>query len=253
MVLIVVILFIGFFGVGKIIFLCYIFNEQYGFKIVVIENEFGEVFVDDQFIGDCVMQIKILINGCICCICFNELEDVLFDFFDSCDCGEIEFDWLVIECIGMVDLGLIIQIFFFYQVFCECYLLDGVIVLVDVVYVDQQMDQFIIVQLQVGYVDWILLIKIDVVGDIEKLCEWLVCINVWVLIYIVIYGDIDLSQLFNISGFMLEEKVVSVILCFYFVVEKQNDVLLIVVEFDYLVDISEVLWVMENLLFFFVE
>lgn len=45
--LIVVILFIGFLGVGKIILLRYIFNEQYGYKIVVIENEFGEVFVDD--------------------------------------------------------------------------------------------------------------------------------------------------------------------------------------------------------------
>lgn len=166
------------------------------------------------------MQIKMLINGCICCLCFNELEDVLFDLLDNFDKGNIQFDCLVIECIGMVDFGLIIQIFFFYEILCQCYLLDGVIVLVDVVYVDEQMNQFIIVQFQVGYVDCILLIKIDVVGEVEKLCECLVCINVCVLVYIVIYGDIDLGLLFNINGFMLEENVVSIKLCFYFIVDK---------------------------------
>ncbi|HBY9803759.1 TPA: GTP-binding protein, partial [Klebsiella pneumoniae] len=72
-------------------------------------------------------------------------------------------------------------------------------------------------------------------------------------IYTVIHGDIDLSQLFNTSGFMLEEKVVSATPRFHFVAEKQNDVSSIVVELDYPVDISEVSRVMENLLLSFAE
>nr|VXZ89058.1 Uncharacterized GTP-binding protein YjiA [Klebsiella pneumoniae] len=77
----------------------------------MIENEFGEVSVDDQLIGDRATQIKTLTNGCICCTRSNELEDALLDLLDSRDRGEIEFDRLVIECTGMADPGPIIQTF----------------------------------------------------------------------------------------------------------------------------------------------
>ncbi len=159
----------------------------------------------------------------------------------------------MIECTGMADPGPIIQTFFSHQVLCERYLLDGVIALVDAVHADQQMDQFTIAQSQVGYADRILLTKTDVAGDTEKLRERLARINARAPIYTVIHGDIDLSQLFNTSGFMLEEKVVSATPRFHFVAEKQNDVSSIVVELDYPVDISEVSRVMENLLLSFAE
>ena len=159
----------------------------------------------------------------------------------------------MIECTGMADPGPIIQTFFSHQVLCERYLLDGVIALVDAVHADQQMDQFTIAQSQVGYANRILLTKTDVAGDTEKLRERLARINARAPIYTVIHGDIDLSQLFNTSGFMLEEKVVSATPRFHFVAEKQNDVSSIVVELDYPVDISEVSRVMENLLLSFAE
>ncbi|MCE0547807.1 GTP-binding protein, partial [Klebsiella pneumoniae] len=153
---IAVTLLTGFLGAGKTTLLRHILNEQHGFKIAVIENEFGEVSVDDQLIGDRATQIKTLTNGCICCTRSNELEDALLDLLDSRDRGEIEFDRLVIECTGMADPGPIIQTFFSHQVLCERYLLDGVIALVDAVHADQQMDQFTIAQSQVGYADRIL-------------------------------------------------------------------------------------------------
>ena len=128
---IAVTLLTGFLGAGKTTLLRHILNEQHGFKIAVIENEFGEVSVDDQLIGDRATQIKTLTNGCICCTRSNELEDALLDLLDSRDRGEIEFDRLVIECTGMADPGPIIQTFFSHQVLCERYLLDGVIALVE--------------------------------------------------------------------------------------------------------------------------
>ncbi len=42
----------------KTTLLRHILNEQHGYKIAVIENEFGEVSVDDQLIGDRATQIK---------------------------------------------------------------------------------------------------------------------------------------------------------------------------------------------------
>ena len=102
---IAVTLLTGFLGAGKTTLLRHILNEQHGFKIAVIENEFGEVSVDDQLIGDRATQIKTLTNGCICCTRSSELEDALLDLLDSSDRGDIVFDRLVIECTGMADPG----------------------------------------------------------------------------------------------------------------------------------------------------
>lgn len=112
----------------------------------MIENEFGEVSVDDQLIGDRATQIKTLTNGCICCSRSNELEDALLDLLDNLDKGNIQFDRLVIECTGMADPGPIIQTFFSHEILCQRYLLDGVIALVDAVHADEQMNQFTIAQ-----------------------------------------------------------------------------------------------------------
>lgn len=168
---IAVTLLTGFLGAGKTTLLRHILNEQHGYKIAVIENEFGEVSVDDQLIGDRATQIKTLTNGCICCTRSSELEDALLDLLDNLDKGAIHFDRLVIECTGMADPGPIIQTFFSHEVICERYLLDGVIALVDAVHADDQMNQFTIAQSQVGYADRILLTKTDVAGESEKLRE----------------------------------------------------------------------------------
>ncbi|WP_163305193.1 GTPase [Enterobacter ludwigii] len=249
---IAVTLLTGFLGAGKTTLLRHILNAQHGFKIAVIENEFGEVSVDDQLIGDRATQIKTLTNGCICCTRSNELEDALLDLLDSRDRGEIDFDRLVIECTGMADPGPIIQTFFAHEILCQRYLLDGVIALVDAVHADEQMNQFTLAQSQVGYADRILLTKTDVAGDSEKLRERLTRINSCAPIYIATHGDIDLSQLFNTNGFMLEEHVTSTPR-FHFMADKQNDVSSIVVELDYPVDISDVSRVMENLLLSFAD
>lgn len=112
----------------------------------MIENEFGEVSVDDQLIGDRATQIKTLTNGCICCSRSNELEDALLDLLDNLDKGNIQFDRLVIECTGMADLARLFKPFFSHEILCQRYLLDGVIALVDAVHADEQMNQFTIAQ-----------------------------------------------------------------------------------------------------------
>ena len=48
----------GFLGAGKTTLLRHILHEEHGQKIAVIENEFGEVPIDDEIIGDRATQIK---------------------------------------------------------------------------------------------------------------------------------------------------------------------------------------------------
>lgn len=250
---IAVTLLTGFLGAGKTTLLRHILNEQHGYKIAVIENEFGEVSVDDQLIGDRATQIKTLTNGCICCSRSNELESALLDLLDGLDRGDIAFDRLVIECTGMADPGPIIQTFFSHEILCQRYLLDGVIALVDAVHADGQMNQFTLAQSQVGYADRILLTKTDVAGSADALRERLQRINARAPIYTVTHGVIDLALLFNTNGFMLEENVVPATPRFHFMADTQNAISSIVVELDYPVEISAVSRVMENLLLSFAD
>ncbi|HGN1761027.1 TPA: GTPase [Proteus mirabilis] len=243
----------GFLGSGKTTLLRHMLNEEHGYKIAVIENEFGEVPIDDEIIGDRATQIKTLTNGCICCSKSNELEDTLLDLCDSLDRGDIVFDRLVIECTGMADPGPITQIFFSHEVICQRYLLDGIITLVDTIHAQQQLDQFAIAQSQIGYADRILLTKTDIQPASQQLLARLRRINARAPTYTVINGNIDLALLFNVKGFMLNDTLEIKQPLFRFQPEKQDDIQSIVLNFDYPVELQAVSDVMESLLLSFAD
>ncbi|MEQ4922797.1 GTPase [Proteus hauseri] len=243
----------GFLGSGKTTLLRHMLNEEHGYKIAVIENEFGEVPIDDEIIGDRATQIKTLTNGCICCSKSNELEDTLLDLCDSLDRGEIEFDRLVIECTGMADPGPITQTFFSHEIICQRYLLDGIITLVDNVHAQQQLDQFTIAQSQIGYADRLLLTKTDVKPASQELLARLRRMNARAPVYTVINGQIDLGLLFNVKGFMLSDSLEVKQPLFRFQAEKQDDISSIVLKFDYPVELQQVSDVMEKLLLSFAD
>ena len=58
----------GFLGAGKTTLLNYILTEQHGKRIAVIENEFGEIGIDDAIVIDAEEEIFEMNNGCICCL-----------------------------------------------------------------------------------------------------------------------------------------------------------------------------------------
>ncbi|MEQ4669509.1 MULTISPECIES: GTPase [Providencia] len=243
----------GFLGAGKTTLLRHILQADHGHKIAVIENEFGEVPIDNALIGDRATQITTLSNGCICCSRSNELENALLDLLDGLDSGNINFDRLVIECTGMADPGPITQTFFSHEVLCERFLLDGIITLVDAVHADKQLNDFAIAQAQVGYADRILLTKTDIQPDHEALTERLQRINARAPIYPVIHGDINLDLLFNVQGFLLDSQLKVSLPTFRFTPKQSNEVGSIVVEFDYPVELMAVSQVMEELLLGFAD
>jgi G3E family GTPase len=243
----------GFLGAGKTTLLRHILHTQQEYKIAVIENEFGEMPIDNQLIGERATRITTLTNGCICCTRSGELEAALLDLLDSLDKGEVQFDRLMIECTGMADPGPILQAFFAHEIICERYLLDGVITLVDAVHAMSQLDKFPLAQSQVGYADRILLTKTDVAGDTSELIERLQRINARAPLYSMVQGDIDPELLFNTRGFMLEENIVPAKPLFHRIAPEQNSVSSIVVELDYPVALSAVSAVMEELLISFAD
>ena len=58
----------GFLGSGKTTFIKKMIDEVFkGEKIVLIENEFGEVGIDGGFLKDAGIEITEMNSGCICC------------------------------------------------------------------------------------------------------------------------------------------------------------------------------------------
>jgi len=196
----------GFFGAGKTTLLRHILHDNHGEKIAVIENEFGESPIDNRILEEGATRITTLSNGCICCSSANELQNALLDLLTGIDEGKLVFTRLVIECTGMADPGPVIQTFFSHPVISERFLLDGVITLVDAVHADRQLTDFTVAQAQVGYADRILLTKTDIASDNDALLERLHTINARAPVYSVLHGQIGLAHLFDLDGFMLNDR-----------------------------------------------
>ena len=78
-------IFSGFLGAGKTTLIKKLIKEAYaGEKLVLIENEFGEIGVDGKFLQDAGVEITEMNSGCICCSLVGDfgeaLKKVLHDY-----------------------------------------------------------------------------------------------------------------------------------------------------------------------------
>src|SRR5205085_1951 len=143
----------GFLGSGKTTLLNRILQEKHGHRIAVIENEFGEVGVDNAIIEKSDEQIVEMNNGCICCTVRGDLIRILGSLKEKRDTGELKFDRVVIETTGMGDPGPVAQTFFTDEEIGNYYLLDSIITLVDAKHAPKQLDEFHEAQEQGGFAD----------------------------------------------------------------------------------------------------
>ncbi len=238
----------GFFGAGKTTLLRHILHDNHGEKIAVIENEFGESPIDNRILGEGATRITTLSNGCICCSSANELQNALLDLLAGIDDGKLAFTRLVIECTGMADPGPVIQTFFSHPSLSERFLLDGVITLVDAVHADRQLTDFTVAQAQVGFADRILLTKTDIAADYDGLLARLHAINARAPVLTVLNGQIALESLFNIDGFILNDRLDLVKPRFRPLVAPQTRIKSLVVTLSTPLALAAVSDLMENLL-----
>ena len=70
----------GFLGAGKTTLIKKLLAEAYqGEKLVLIENEFGEISIDGVFLKDSGVQISEMSSGCICCSLVGDFNKALKD------------------------------------------------------------------------------------------------------------------------------------------------------------------------------
>ena len=71
-------IFSGFLGAGKTTLIKKLINEAYkGEKLVLIENEFGEIGIDGGFLKDAGIEITEMNSGCICCSLVGDFGEAL--------------------------------------------------------------------------------------------------------------------------------------------------------------------------------
>ena len=199
----------GFLGSGKTTLLKRVLQEAHGQKIAVIENEFGEENIDaDILVSDTNEQIIQMSNGCICCTIREDLRATLQLLAEKKRKGLLDFERVVIETTGLADPGPVAQTFFMDDEIAESFLLDSILTLVDAKHAAQQLNDRQEARRQVGFADQIFISKTDLVPAEETaaLMHRLTHMNPRAPQKAVHFGEVALSEVFDLRGFNLNAK-----------------------------------------------
>lgn len=190
----------GFLGAGKTTLLNHILTANHGKRIAVIENEFGEIGVDQDLVINAEEEIFEMNNGCICCTVRGDLIRILGNLMKRRD----KFDYILIETTGMADPGPVAQTFFMDDEIQSKTAIDGIVTLVDAKHVLLHWDSHE-VQEQIAFADVILLNKTDLVTpeELDKLERLIRKMNATAQIYRTKNAEINLDRVLNVKGFDL--------------------------------------------------
>merc|ERR1711934_527301 len=136
----------GFLGSGKTTLLNHILTATHGKKIAIIENEFGDVGIDDSLLAKNTQmqaeeEIIEMMNGCICCTVRQDLVVVLDKLATRIEAGTLKIDAIVIETTGMADPAPVAQTFFVDDAVQQFAMLDGIVTLIDAKHCSQHLDE----------------------------------------------------------------------------------------------------------------
>jgi len=191
----------GFLGAGKTTLLNRVLHENHGKKIAVIENEFGEVGVDNQLVIQSDEEIFEMNNGCICCTVRGDLIRILGRLLKRKD----RLDAILIETTGMANPAPVAQTFFTDEEMREKFRLDAIVTVVDSKHILEHLGREDEAQKQVAFADVILLNKADLVApaDLGALEARLRGINTLAKLHRTQNCDLPLAHVLNVGGFNL--------------------------------------------------
>ena len=151
----------GFLGSGKTTLLNRILSEQHGKRIAVIENEFGEVGIDQALVINAEEEIFEMANGCICCTVRGDLIRILGGLMKRAD----QLDAIIVETTGLADPAPVAQTFFVDQDVADRTKLDAIVTVADAVHLNSQLGEHHEAEEQIAFADVVLLNKVDLVDE----------------------------------------------------------------------------------------
>merc|ERR1712203_194904 len=195
----------------------HILGANHGKRIAVIENEFGEVGIDDSLVkaGSLASEENIveMNNGCICCTGRGDLIAGLKKLIKNSKKTGKTLDGVMIETTGLADPAPVAQTFFADDFVQQHLILDGILTLVDAKHVIQHLDEEKPEGVeneaveQIAFADRILLNKCDLVdeahlAEVEKRVRM---INEPVPIQRTTNSKVDMNFIIGIQAFSLDK------------------------------------------------
>ena len=185
---------------------------DHGKRIVVIENEFGEIDIDSELVAfqdDAEEDILLLNNGCLCCTVRGDLVDMLGKLVTE---KKGQFDHILIETTGLANPAPIIQTFYLEPELLDTLRLDGVVTLVDAKHATMHLDEVkpegVVNEAleQVAFADRLVVNKTDLVNESElRTIENRVrTINQLASIQRAEKANVDLDFVLGVGGFDLD-------------------------------------------------
>ena len=198
----------GFLGAGKTTLLNYILTEQHGKRIAVIENEFGEVGIDDAIVIDAEEEIFEMNNGCICCTVRGDLIRILGNLMRRKD----KFDQILIETTGLADPAPVAQTFFVDDEMAAQLRLDAIVTVVDakhlLPHLDEEKPEGVENEAleQLAFADRIVLNKIDLADENElvEVESRIHEVNPLAPIIRTQHGKVNLDAILDVGAFSLD-------------------------------------------------
>ena len=197
---------------GKTTLLNRILAGDHGKRIVVIENEFGEIDIDSELVAfqeNGEEDIMLLNNGCLCCSVRGDLVDMLGRLVTE---KKGEFDHILIETTGLANPAPIIQTFYLEPDLLDTLRLDGVVTLVDakhaMMHLDEEKPEGVVNEAleQVAFADRLVLNKTDLVNQSELLSieNRVRTINNLASLQRAEKANVDLDFVLGVGGFDLD-------------------------------------------------
>lgn len=150
----------GFLGAGKTTLLNRLIAAYPDKKFAIIENEFGEVPIDNDLVVDADQDIFELSNGCVCCTLNAALGDTMQALLSS---GK-HFDHLLVETTGIADPAGVMAAFVADARIQQYFRMDGTITLVDAQFVEDALGEDEVAARQIAFADLLLLNKVEQVA-----------------------------------------------------------------------------------------
>jgi len=198
----------GFLGSGKTTLVNYILSENHGKRIAVIENEFGEVGIDDALVIDAEEEIFEMNNGCIYCTVRGDLIRILGTLMKRRD----KSDYILVETTGLADPAPVAQTFFVDDEIRAQLRLDAIVTVVDANHLslhlfeekEEGMENEALEQ--IAFADRILVNKTDLVSEEEVVVveSHLHSINAPASLVRTHMSKVDLDWILNVGAFNLE-------------------------------------------------
>ncbi len=199
----------GFLGAGKTTLLNHVLSENHGRRIAVIENEFGEVGIDDALVMESDEEIFEMNNGCICCTVRGDLVRILAKLLRRSE----PLDHIIIETTGLADPSPVAQTFFFDDELRDQLELDAIVTLVDakhlLAHLDDTTDGDKQVVDQIAFADRLVITKADLVDEatLAEVVRRVREVNAMAEIVYAQHGKVDLDRILDVHAFDLDRVV----------------------------------------------